>query len=342
MAKLHCLVIGAFAAACTTEPGQPAQPPARAAQAAVPDAPAAKAKARRFELAMTLVAPAWRDSGGVLRLWAPVPTAGADQDVEAMGELPAGFKRTREPRYGNEMVYFEGPAAQAPLPATLRFMVTRREIVRARESGGASHTVSQAMHDELKRYLEPNRLVPVGGFVSDIAAKIGTTQAASPMQARAIYDYVLDHMQYKKEGTGWGTGSTKWACESGYGNCTDFHALFISLCRTKQIPARFEIGYPLPEERGKKELAGYHCWAYFWLDTDGWVPVDISEADKNPKLTEYYFGSLSENRVRLSAERDIVLEPAQAGEPVNFFVRPYAEVDGKPQPVEWKLAIEDR
>jgi hypothetical protein len=59
--------------------------------------------------------------------------------------------------------------------------------------------------------------------------------------------------------------------------------------------------------------------------------VDISEANKNPKMKEYYFGNLSENRVTFSVGRDLVLVPKQDGRPLNFFIYPYVEVDGK----EW-------
>jgi len=81
----------------------------------------------------------------------------------------------------------------------------------------------------------------------------------------------------------------------------------------------------LPE--GKK--GGYHCWAKFYLPGKGWVPVDISEADKAPEKTDYFFGSICENRVRFSRGRDILLEPNQRGERLNYFgPDPYIEVDG--------------
>jgi hypothetical protein len=34
--------------------------------------------------------------------------------------------------------------------------------------------------------------------------------------------------------------------------------------------------------------------------------------------------------VTLSVGRDLVLEPPQAGEPLNYLLNPYAEADGKP------------
>jgi transglutaminase-like putative cysteine protease len=151
-------------------------------------------------------------------------------------------------------------------------------------------------------------------------------------------------MEYKKEGKGWGRGDAEWACDSRFGNCTDFHSLFISLARSEKIPAKFEIGFPLPPQRGKGEIPGYHCWAWFLPDGKGWVPVDISEANRNPKMRDYYFGNLTENRVTFSTGRDINLLPAQDGPPLNYFIYPYVEVGGRPYPadkVERQFSYED-
>ena len=76
------------------------------------------------------------------------------------------------------------------------------------------------------------------------------------------------------------------------------------------------------------KVGGYHCWAKFLAD-GRWVPVDISEADKHPELKEYYFGSLTEDRVQFSVGRDLVLTPETAAETVNYLAYPYAEVNGK-------------
>src|SRR5881227_3323734 len=102
---------------------------------------------------------------------------------------------------------------------------------------------------------------------------------------------------------GWCRGDAVWACDSRTGNCTDFHSLFIALARSQKIPAKFEIGFGLPEKHGAGEVAGYHCWAKFKPDGKGWVPVDISEANKNPKLKEYYFGNLTPDRVTFTTGR---------------------------------------
>ena len=60
----------------------------------------------------------------------------------------------------------------------------------------------------------------------------------------------------------------------------------------------------------------------------------LFRSNKNPKMTDYYYGKLTENRITLSTGRDITLSPAQVGPPLNFFIYPYVEVDGKPLATE--------
>jgi hypothetical protein len=39
--------------------------------------------------------------------------------------------------------------------------------------------------------------------------------------------------------------------------------------------------------------------------------------------------------------RDIRQDPPQQGEPLNYFIYPYAEVDGKPLPLDSKFWFQD-
>ena len=134
-----------------------------------------------------------------------------------------------------------------------------------------------------------------------------------------------------------------WACNERYGNCTDFHALFISLARTEGIPARFEIGFPIPEDQQNGEIGGYHCWVQFYLPERGWVPIDASEAAKHPELREKLYGSYPADRVYFTTGRDLVVSPGSAKAPLNYFIYPYVEIGGKPWPgkVVTRFAFEE-
>jgi transglutaminase-like putative cysteine protease len=256
-------------------------------------------------------------------MWVPVPPSNAEQDVTVEQQGPGPGQVKSEPKYGNKMFYQAARAgADGTVHVRLTYRVTRREVRAPRPADRS---------EKLEEFLRPEALVPVGGKPLELLRD--RTLPEDPLAlARTLYDTVNRHMRNSKEGTGWGRGDAVWACSSGYGNCSDFHSLFISLARAHKVPARFEVGFPLPEKRGSGEVAGYHCWAWFNAAGKGWVPVDISEANKHPERRDYYFGNLTEDRVAFSTGRDLVLEPAQDGRRVNFFVYPYVEVAGKPYP----------
>jgi hypothetical protein len=148
--------------------------------------------------------------------------------------------------------------------------------------------------------------------------------------ARAIYNHVISTVKYDKTGKGWGRGDIYYACRERRGNCTDFHAIFIGYPRAVGIPARFAIGFPLPADRGEGKIDGYHCWAEFYARGIGWIPVDASEAAKNPAKRQYFFGAHDENRLEFTKGRDLMLAPRQKGDSLNYFIYRYAEVDGRP------------
>jgi transglutaminase-like putative cysteine protease len=272
-------------------------------------------------------------AGEKLRVWIPEAHSDVFQEVKvisATGDLP--LKRTHESRFGNDMYYAEtSKAGASELHFEVVYDVVRHEHVTL--GAGIPHLEDVKLNNkERKEYLEPDKLVPVTGLPADLAAKVTQGKATPLEKARAIYDYVFSTMRYDKTGTGWGRGDVLYACEAKKGNCTDFHSLFISMARSQGIPARFEIGFPLPADKPSAEIAGYHCWAEFFEPQHGWVPVDISEAWKHQEKRDYFFGAHDVNRVQFTMGRDLRLNPPQQGEPLNYFVYPYVEVGGKSYP----------
>ncbi len=269
--------------------------------------------------------------GQVARIWLPVPHSGADQQVQLADEkIPGDAQRSKETRFGNEILYLEGKAGEdGTIPLSLTYRVKRKEV-RGKERG------MRVTPEEAALFLKPDAKVPVGGKPAQKLLAGKDLPGNKMGLAKALYDIVNEHMVYAKKGTGWGEGDAVWACDSGYGNCTDFHSLFISLARTEKLPARFEMGFALPAQRGKGTIPGYHCWAEFSPDGKAWVPVDIAQANQarstNPKLGDYLFGNLTEDRVTFTVGRDINLVPQQAGPPLNYFIYPHVEVEGRTYP----------
>ena len=270
------------------------------------------------------------EPGQKVQVWFPEARSDEFQTVKVLSirsDLP--LKKTHERRYGDAAFYAIAPqAAKSEYAFDVEYDVLRRERVGLPREG-APPRLLKASARETQQYLGPDKLVPVNGKLADIAAEQVKGQTTTLGKARALYDYVFNTMRYDKSGTGWGRGDAEWACDSKRGNCTDFHSVFISMARSQGVPARFSIGFPLPAGKSSGEIAGYHCWAEFYDSRYGWVPVDISEAWKDKTKKDYFFGAHDDNRVQFSTGRDLVLDPPQSGEPLNYFVYPYVEVDGK-------------
>ncbi len=236
-----------------------------------------------------------------------------------------------EDEYGNR--YWHGSVQQADgkaIEVTINTTVER--VSSFVKSPAISRRVSAQEQLAMEKFLGANAKVVVDHpILKPILTEVKQAAASDnpAVISRAIYDWVVDNVEYKKVGSGWGNGDTFWACNERYGNCTDFHALFISLARSENIPARFEIGFPVPNSRDAGSIAGYHCWVQFYLPDAGWFPVDASEAFKHPEKRDYFYGSHPEDRIHFSTGRDLRLGAAHQGKPLNYFVYPYIEVGGK-------------
>ena len=283
--------------------------------------------------------------GERVRIWIPLAHSDAFQDVKVTsksGDLK--MKEVHQPEYDNEVLYAESSKADKDeYKFSVEYDVVRREhVVLINGKPVTDSPFTKTSQVELARFLQADRLVPVTGLPAQLAAQETKGSTTQLEKAKDIYDYVFRTMKYDKSGTGWGHGDTLWACDSKHGNCTDFHSVFISMARAEKIPARFEIGFPLPSDKHSAEIPGYHCWAEFYLNSTGWVPVDISEAWKHQEKHDYFFGAHDVNRMQFTQGRDLKLAPFQEGPPLNYFVYPYVEIGGKEYPnVSIAFSFED-
>jgi len=67
--------------------------------------------------------------------------------------------------------------------------------------------------------------------------------------------------------------SSSWVLRNKQGVCDEITGLFISLCRSVGIPARFVSGSVYTEELGDW---GNHGWAEVYFPDYGWIPVDVT------------------------------------------------------------------
>lgn len=274
-----------------------------------------------------------------VRGWFWMPEDGPEQRVLEfrLVEAPATVKITRDPGYGRAWIYAEAPADPAkPLQVVTEFKILRQSV-----SGRADATQAGMMTAADRRLFaaelrQDEKHMEVTPEIKKTADKLAGWETNPVLQARKFFDYVIAKSEhYSKSGPtpkGLCLGSAE-ECMKGTGDCcTDQHALFIALCRARDIPCRLVFGSRLkPENEGKIFDPGYRCWPYFYAAGLGWVPLDISSADAAAAdKAENWFGGLDENRLEWAEGRDLVLSPPSTVKP-DLVIRGWVEIDGEPR-----------
>lgn len=155
----------------------------------------------------------------------------------------------------------------------------------------------------LKPFLD---LTPGTGLDDPVLAEVAksfTQRDNTVTLARQIYDRVLERMQYEKKLSFKGAARAWQEC---VGECGDYAALFVSLCRQTSIPARGVAGFAFRDEQWE-----HHVWAEFYVPDIGWVPCDPSFGDAGPAAADRYFAQLDGSRLALSRDFDLDFTPPE-------------------------------
>ena len=294
--------------------------------------PEQKSGEMRFNVTIDAAQP-----GDETRLWLPYPMSNDYQTVENV-TVVGNYQHSgiyRDSASGNVMLYaqWSNPAQTPHLEYS--FDITRTEIYRK------DFTITDApLPPEMDQYLRASSLGPISGEVKEIALKATAGKNSILTKAIGIYDYIVENAERDPTITGCGDGDVCELLDNDIsGKCTDIHSVFVAMARSVGIPAREVFGTRIAKEG---DITGaYHCRAEFYLPDYGWVPVDPSDVRKamlvegltledqrTEDLRDYYFGAQTETYIDFYSGRDITLNPQQEGEPLNYLMYPYAEVDG--------------
>ncbi|WP_333654707.1 transglutaminase-like domain-containing protein [Dissulfurispira sp.] len=296
------------------------------------------AKERHGEVTVQVNLNAPADAKNV-RLWIPYPVSDEHQNIEDI-RVNGNFSQGgvyREGENGSMALYAEWEGAMRERTLTYTFKVKRKEVIK-KDFPKKEPPFSK---EEFSQYLKATSLGPTTGKVKELAEKITKDKKTNLAKARAIYDWIVDNMHRDPNVKGCGFGVVETLLETKGGKCADIHSVFVALSRAAGIPAREVFGIRIPKGKEGDMTKAQHCWAEFYLPGYGWVVVDPSDVRKailEQKLTieqakplrEYYFGAVDESRIAFGTGRDIILNPQQNGRPLNYFMYPYAEADGKP------------
>lgn len=294
---------------------------------------------RSFEFTYKVAVESLPATAHSVKVWVPVPQS---TDYQTITNLRVeGAQKHRfvvEPTFGNKVLLVDVKPGVTHTTFEIVLDATREQ---RRNLDGNAQAVATALED-MDQYLTPTSMMKTDGPIAEEARRVVGATENPLVQARKLYDHIVDTVEYDKSGDGWGRGDAAYACDVRKGNCTDFHSLFIGEAISLGVPSRFLMGFSIPTDAPEGAIGGYHCWAEFFVEDRGWLPVDASEAFKDPARRDELFGGLDEHRIQFTMGRDISL-PEMQGNPLNYSIYPYAEVDGRQHDaIQTRFSYRDR
>ena len=306
---------------------------------AFPCSSIARERSGEVELAVTIAAP---DDSKDVRVWIPYPVSNDTQDISNV-RINGNFTQSGvygEKETGNLALYAEWSTPANDRAITLTFDATARELIKK-----DFPAVEPALPAEIKEYLKSTAFIPTDGKVKEIALSVTNSKQKISEKARAVYQWVVENMVRDPDVKGCGTGEVEIQITKRSGKCADISSVFVSIARAAGVPAREEFGLRLGKKDEEDMTGGHHCWAEFYVPGYGWAPADPADVRKimlvdkldlkgaQDKI-DYYFGGVDQYRIALArGGRGYYLNPRQNDGPLNYFMYPYAEINGKS--VDW-------
>lgn len=300
---------------------------------------AGKEEAGEVDFRITIEAPeASRD----VKVWIPYPVSDPWQSIADM-KIEGNYNYSgiyREKETGNLALYAEWTAPARDRYINLSFKASATERVKK-----GFPSTEQPFPAEVKPYLEETAFIPLDGKVREVALKATKGKKGVLQKAEAVYDWTIENTFRDPDVQGCGIGDVEMTLAQRGGKCADISSVFVAVARSAGIPAREVFGLRLGKKDGDDITGGHHCWAEFYLPGYGWIPVDPADVRKAMLVNklelkdareyrDYYFGAVDTYRIALATGgRGYYLSPPQKDGPLNYFMYPYAEIDGKQ--IDW-------
>lgn len=200
--------------------------------------------------------------------YAPVPVDWPEQQVRILNEeVSPGVKIGYENREGSvKVMTIQIPRLSAgqEVKAIVTLEIQRNKLLPPDDTDIFVLPDLKKLTPQIRHYLSPSSLIESNDSkIKSLSKEIGADKEKAWEKVEAYYDWVREHVKYKK-------GPIKGAVESlkdEVGDCEGMTSLFIAICRAGNIPAR-TVWIP------------GHCYPEFYLEDDRgeghWFPCQIA------------------------------------------------------------------
>ena len=276
-------------------------------------------------------------TGKEVQLWIPYPVSDKNQNISKVnidGDYTEAAVYT-DKAHKTPMLFVRWEKNATSRKLNFSFNAKRDEVSQSNFPIG----ITAWNPADYEIYLSATRLGPIDGEVKKLAEEITQGKTSVLAKAKAIYDWTVDNTYRNPDTRGCGFGDVCRLLKNPGGKCTDISSIYVALARASGVPAREVFGIRMGKKAAQNISTWQHCWAEFFLPSYGWVSVDPADVRKmmlvqNLKLSdekviesrEYFWGGIDPYRIKLGEGRDLTLNPAQHGEPVNYLMYPFAQV----------------
>lgn len=229
--------------------------------------------------------------GSFFRCWLPVSRIG-DQ-VSSTKIIKTSHSCFLSPdAYPQRTVYMEADSRQDTL-----FSVDFEYEISEISSSLNPYECTEPDGERFRSYLgERAPHIVFSPLMKSLAKEIARGETNSYFIAKSFYNWICENVKYTfMSEYALYPNLSEFAAINLRGDCGVKALLFITLCRIKGIPARWQSGW-FAAPMG----ASPHDWALIWLEPFGWIPVDCSFGGSRkdiPAYKEFFFGNLDAFRM---------------------------------------------
>jgi transglutaminase-like putative cysteine protease len=254
--------------------------------------------------------------GAIIRAWLPIPRTYPFQDeFKLVSSSPAELALAPETSPIRSAYMEQRTSARHPTPFEITYNYTTRGVFfdLKPEAIGRPNLNEPA----LAEFVAEAPHVVFTDKIRNLAREIVGSETNPMRQAKAFYDWIGSNVFYSfaREYSTM-TNLSDYCLTHRYGDCGQEALLFITLCRSQGIPARWQSGWnTFP---GGKDI---HDWTEIYLAPYGWVPVDpwaglaatryytaLTDGERR-ELHDFYFGGLDYYRMAANSDHSRTLEP---------------------------------
>ncbi len=185
---------------------------------------------------------------------------------------PQADEEFTDPEYGNHILYWSPSLKKGDKFTIIRkFRYITFDYRPNVDRGAERMHQGQIPQEIIEKYTRPERFLEQDDALIDTVFQLLENIGDPVSQAEVLYDWVQNSMTYIYPPESRGVRN---AFKTRCGDCGQYSALFITMCRIAGIPARQQSGFNFV-----KDNTGSHVWSEIYLPIKGWVPVDATRKD---------------------------------------------------------------